>query len=337
MSPRPLRGRFRDADAGIRLGATAEAYLEEAPPVSYQAELAQLLGDSSEDVRKVAALALGRIGPGAFADLARALDPGQPAAVRAIGCQAAGMHGPAAASLSAALCGCLKAAEEGVRSPASIAIGRVGAPAVGHLGRVLDESNEAGTLIAAADAAGAIGKDASGAADSLKRASSHPDPRVGMACADALGRVGSRPASALPGLLSAARAEDADLRAEAVRRIGALQREGRGAGTRLLECGGDPSPKVRAASAIALALVGVRGDDLLGALGRLLDDPDPDVRVNAAAAAGHAREEARPLLPRLEALKRGSEPRVAAAAGAACDAVLGKEPPKPPARLFPPA
>jgi len=62
-----------------------------------------------------------------------------------------------------------------------------------------------------------------------------------MACADALGRVGGRPASALPGLVSAARAEDADLRTEAVRRIGALQREGRGAGNRLLECGGDPS------------------------------------------------------------------------------------------------
>lgn len=335
--PPPLRERLRDAEPGIRLGAAGEAYLAEAPPAAYQAELAQLLEDPNEDTRKLAALALGRIGPPAFSDLARALEAAQPAAVRAFACLAAGAHGPAAAPLVAPLCACLRAPEEGVRSPASIALGRVGAAAVGPLSRVLDESNEAGTLIAAADAAGAIGKDAAPTSEALRRASGHPDPQVGLASADALGRVSGRPASALPALVSATHSSNEDLRAEAVRRIGALQRDGHGAGKTLLALGGDPSPKVRAASAIALALVGVRGDDLLGVLGRLLDDPDPQVRVSAAAAAGHVREEARPLLPKLEALRGGAEPGVAAAAGSACDAIAGKEPPKPPGRIGPAA
>lgn len=335
--PLPLRERLRDAEPAIRLGAAGDAYLAEAPPAAVQAELAQLLADPNEDARKVAALALGRIGPPAFSDLARALAAAQPAAVRSLACIAAGAHGPAAAPLVAPLCTCLKAQEEGVRSPASIALVRVGAAAVGPLSRVLDESNEAGPLIAAADAAGAIGKDASPTSEALRRASGHPDPRVGLACADALGRVSGRPASALPALVAATHAADEDLRAEAVRRIGVLQRDGHGAGKTLLPLGGDPSPKVRAASAIALALVGVRGDDLLNVLGRLLDDPDPEVRVCAAAAACHIREEARPLLGKLETLRRGAEPGVAAAAGAACDAITGKEPPKPPGRIVPAA
>lgn len=333
----PLRERLRDADAGVRLGAAGEAFLAEAPPSACRPELAQLLADEIVDTRRLAALALGRVGREAFPDLARALDPAQPAVVRVAGCQAAGAHGEEAASLAAALCACLKAPEETLRVAASVAVGRVGAPAAAPLARVLEGSSEAGTLIAGADAAGAIGKEASPTAEALRRASGHRDPRVALACADALARVGGRPSSALPALVTACRAEDEGVRTEAVRRIGALQRDGRGAGSKLLECSGDPSPKVRAASAIALALVGVRGDDLLGVLGRLLDDPDPDVRVCAAAAAGHVREEARPLHPKLEALKGGSEPRVAAAAGAAGDAVLGKEPPKPPARVVPPA
>jgi HEAT repeat protein len=333
----PLRERLRDADAGVRLGAAGEAFLAEAPPSACRPELAQLLADEIVDTRRLAALALGRVGREAFPDLARALDSAQPAVVRIAGCQAAGAHGEEAASLAAALCSCLEAPEETLRVAASVAVGRVGAPAAGPLARVLEGSSGAGTLIAGADAAGAIGKEASPTAEALRRASGHRDPRVSLACADALARVGGRPASALPALVSACRAEDEGVRAEAVRRIGALQRDGRGAGSKLLECCGDPSPKVRAASAIALALVGVRGDDLLGALGRLLDDPDSGVRVCAAAAAGHVREEARPLHPKLEALKGGSEPRVAAAAGAASDAVLGKEPPKPPARVVPPA
>jgi HEAT repeat protein len=332
-APRPLEERLRDADEGIRLGATAEAYLVEAPPAAHREVLARLLADPNEDIRKLAALALGRIGPAAFGDLARALDAGQPAPVRAVACQAAGAHGPAAAPLAALLCACLKAPEEGVRIAAWVAIGRVGASAVPQLVRVLEESNDAGTLVAAADAAGAIGKDAGPAEDALKRASTHPARQVGLACADALGRVTGRSASALPGLLSATRSDDAEMRAEGVRRIGTLQQDGLGAGSSLLERCDDPSPKVRAASAIAVALVGVRGGDLIGALSRLLDDPDPDVRICAGAAAAHAGEEARPLLPRLERLLEDPEPRVAAAASVACDVLTGKEPRKVPARV----
>jgi HEAT repeat protein len=94
---------------------------------------------------------------------------------------------------------------------------------------------------------------------------------------------------------------------------------------------------VRAAAAIAVALVGVRGDELVRTLERLLDDPDPDVRVHASAAAAHAREEARPLLPRLERLRGDAEPRVAVAAVAASDVLNGREPPKPPGRVSQPA
>lgn len=320
-SPRPLGERLRDADEGIRLGATAEAYREEAPPAAHQEVLARLLADPHEDIRKLAVLTLGRIGPPAFPDLARGLDASQPPAVRAIACQAAGSHGPAAAPLARSIGDCLSSPEEIVRSAASIALSRIGRAAVPEVIRAIDGAPGAGPLVAAADAAGGIGKDAAECADALRRAAGHRDPTARLACADALGRVTGRPASALPLLVEATRADDEDVRAGAVRRIGALQKDGRGAAETLFEKCSDESPRVRAAAAIALALVGMRGDRLLDALGRLVEDPDGDVKVAAAAAAGHLRGESAPLLPRLERLRVGPEPRPAAAAAAACEAI----------------
>ena len=54
----PLRERLRDPEAGIRLGAAAEAYLADRPPADCRGELARLLDDPSEDARTLAALAL---------------------------------------------------------------------------------------------------------------------------------------------------------------------------------------------------------------------------------------------------------------------------------------
>ncbi len=325
-APGPLRERLRDADAGVRLGAAGEAFLRAEPPAEFLAELAALLLDPAEEARTLAALALGRIGPNAFPDLARALEASQPPAVRGFACQAAGAHGPAAAPLAGAIAGCLSAGEETVRSAASIALSKIGDEAVPHVIRAIESARAAGTLVAAADAAGAIGEGAGKAAEPLRRASGSPDTRARLACAEALGRVTGRPASALPVLLESARAEDAEVRAEAVRRIGTLQKDGRGGEETLLARCADGSPKVRAAAAIALALAGTRGVPRREALGRLVEDANPEVQVAAAAAAGHLREESLPLLQRLERLRGAPDPRVAAAATAACAAIEGKQP-----------
>jgi HEAT repeat protein len=318
---RSLRERLGDANDGIRLGAAAEGYLLPEPPTDLRDEFAALLTDPVEDARKLAVLTLGRIGPSAFPDLARALDASQPPAVRAFACQSAGSHGPAAAPLARPIGDCLSAPEEIVRSAASIALSRIGRAAVPDVVRAIDGAPGAGPLVAAADAAGGMGKEAAACADALRRAAGHPDPTARLACADALGRVTGRPARALSQLVAAARSGDEDVRAGAVRRIGALQKNGRGATETLFEKCADESPRVRAAAAIALALVGVRSERLLDALGKLVEDPDGDVMVAAAAAAGHLRGESAPLLPRLERLRAGPDPRPAAAAAAACEAI----------------
>jgi len=325
-APRPLRDRLRDGDAAVRLGAAAEAFQRKEPPAELREELAALLADALEDARKIATLALGRIGPPAFGDLARALDPAQPAPVRAFACQAAAAHGREAAPLAGAIARCLESPEEALRDVAAVLLPKLGPDAVPHLLRALDSrSSSAATLVAAANAAGALGTEAAAAAEALRRSTGHPEPRVALACADALGRVTGRPANALPALVEASRAADEGLRAEAVRRLGALRRDGRGAERTLFERSGDPSPKVRAAAAIALALVGAAERELGEALGRLLDDAEPDVRVAAAAAAAHARDAGRLLLPRIERLRVSPEPRTAAAAKAAFDLLAGGE------------
>lgn len=322
---RSLRDRLRDADGAVRLGAAAEAYQRKEPPAELREELAALLTDALEDARKVAALALGRIGAPAFGDLARALDPAQPASVRAFACQAAATHGREAAPLAGAIARCLESPEETPRDVAAVLLPKLGPDAVPHVLRVLDSrSSSAATLVAAANAAGALGAEAAAAAEALRRSTGHPEPRVALACADALGRVTGRPANALPALVEASRAADEGLRAEAVRRIGTLRRDGRGAERTLFERSSDPSPKVRAAAAIALALVGAAERELVEGLERLLEDPEPDVRVAAAAASAHAREAGRLLLPRLERLRESPEPRTSAAAKAACDILAGK-------------
>lgn len=325
-APRPLRERLRDADPGIRLGAAAEAWSREASPAELRGELAALLDDPLEDARKVAALALGRIGPPAFDDLERALAPSQPPAVRAFACQAAASHGTAAARLAAPLASCLESPDGNLRGAAAALLPRLGPEAAPHVVRLLEaRSSSAETLAAAADAAGRLGREAEDAAGALRRLGGHSDPRVAAAAAEALGRVTGRPASALPALVSLSRSQDETTRADAVRRIGTLRRDGHGAEREVLERAFDASPKVRAAAAIALALVGAGERELCDTLGKLLGDPEPDVRVAAAAAAGHAKETCRPLLPRLESLRTHPDPGTAAAASAASDAVAGRD------------
>ncbi len=327
----PLRERLGDPDPMVRLGAAAEALTSESPPAGLRPELGRLVTDPSEETRKVALLALGRIGADAVPELAGGLDPAQPAAVRIAACQAAAPLGEAASPLIGRLCGCLSDPEELLRAAASIALSKTGVNAVASLARVLETANAAEALVAAADAAGGMGKPAAATQDALRKAASHPDARVGLACSDALGRVSGKPAAGLPGLIAASSSREPAVRADAVRRIGALREDGRGATKALLERARDADPEVRAAAALAIALTRADRDQTLDALGRLLRDPDPGVRGNAGIAAAHLKTEAQPLLPDLERLRDEQDGRLAGVGRAACDAVTGKEPERLPA------
>lgn len=313
----------------VRIGAASEALASKPPPADIRVELSSLYRDPDEKTRRIAVLALGRIGPDALGDIERFLDAAQPAGVRAAACQAAGALGPAAGRLAHAVAGCLAATEDRLRGAAWIALWRIGAASVPYLVQVLQSSNERGPLVAAANAAGAIGREARAAEDALRRGSAHSDPHVALACADALGRVAGCPAAALPGLVGATRAEDPGLRAEAVRRIGALQREGLDAENALSERAADPVPAVRAAAVLALALVGAPAQGLRETTDRLLEDAESEVRSAAAAAAAYAKESGRPLLPHLRRLGTHADRRTAVAARKACDVLEGNAVPIP--------
>jgi HEAT repeat protein len=306
----------RDPKPEARLAALGEA-LKPGVPLPAPEAVASLLEDPEETVRQLAVVLLGRIGPPAVPALTRALGEKQPVLVRAFAASGLAQAGPAAAPAAEALGKCLESAEEKLRITAGLALSRIGAAALPVLRRALS-AREPATAALAARALGWMGKDASPAAEDLKRlsASAAPEPRV--AALAALVAVTGDAGRGLPPLTAIVQGSDRALRREAIERIGELRELGRGAAPALRRCLEDSAGPVRAAAALALARVKSLEPETREGLARLSRDPDPDVRANVAIALGSFGTSASAAL---QQLRGDPDARVAAIAAAGLHAI----------------
>lgn len=322
MSPQEIQAGLRAKDEGARVAALAELAPPERDPAPYHADIAACLEHPSEPVRQVAVLLLGRIGAPAAGALTRALEPGQPPGVRLAAAQVLAAIGPHASPAIRELCRALTAADEGLRYQASLALGRIGAPAVPWLERMLQFSDPL-ALAAAVDGLGHVGPPASHAAPEIQRLGASPNVKLRQSCAAALVKITGNPAAGLPILQRDLYDPDPEVRAAALGRIGELQPAGQPAGGDVARCLGDPAPGVRGAAALTLARNQADPGWAVPSIERLLRDPEATVRVNAAIALAAYGPQARNAFAALDAMRRDSDEGAAAAAGVACEKVAG--------------
>jgi HEAT repeat protein len=288
----------------------------EVDPGPHLSGVGACLDHPEEPVRQLTAAVLGRIGAPAVPWLIRALLPEQPMAVRVIAALGLASAGRSAAGGIRELCRCLTAPDEGLRNAASIALGKIGAPATASLElmlRFLDPN----TLAAAVAALALIGPPALQSAGSLDALAARAPLPLQLACASALVRITGDPARGLPILLGALTNPDPAIRKLALDRIGELQQAGGAAAPYLIHSLGDPEPPVRAAAALAIARIRVPPAQSLTPLIILLDDPVPEVRVHTSIALSAFGREAMQALPQLRARAQDPNTNVASAASAA--------------------
>jgi HEAT repeat protein len=288
----------------------------EVDPAPHMDGVAACLDHPAEPVRLLAAVVLGRIGANAAPSLVRGLLPEQPATVRVVAALGLASAGPAAASGIRELCRCLTSPDEGLRNAASVALGKIGAPATASLELML-RFPDPNTLAAAVSALAMIGPPAAQAAGSLDALAARAPLPLQLACASALARVTGDPARGLPILLGALASPDPAIRKLSLDRIGEMQQAGGGAAPYLLNALNDPEAPVRAAAALAIARVRIPAAQSLAQLIWLLDDPAPEVRVHASIALSALGREAAQALPQLRAHAQDPDANAASAAKAA--------------------
>ena len=298
------------------LAALAGLLNPDVDPAPHLAGVAACLDHPEEPVRQLTAAVLGRIGAPAVPWLVLALLPEQPTAVRVIAALGLASAGPSAAGGIRELCRCLTAPDEGLRNAASVALGKIGAPATASLELMLRFPDPI-TLAAAVAALALIGPPAAQAAGSLDALAVRSPLPLQLACASALVRITGNPARGLPILLGALANQDPAIRKLSLDRIGELQENGGAAAPYLIHSLRDPEPQVRAAAALAIARIHVPAAQSLSPLIMLLEDPAPEVRVHAAVALSAFGREAAQALPHLQAHALDSDANVAAAASAA--------------------
>ena len=298
------------------LAALAGMLNPEVDPAPHLERVAACLDYPEEPVRLLAAVVLGRIGAPAVSALTRGLVPEQPTVVRVIAALGMASAGPEAAGGIRELCRCLTSPDEGLRNAASVALGKIGAPAAASLELML-RFPDPNTLAAAVSALAMIGPPAAQIAGSLDALAARATLPLQLACASALACVTGDPARGLPILLGALGSPDPAIRKLSLDRIGELQQAGGGAAPYLLHALNDPEPPVRAAAALAIARVRVPAAQSLAQLTWLLDDPAPEVRIHASIALSALGREAAQALPQLRTHAQDSNANVASAASAA--------------------
>ena len=146
----------------VRLPLLFRIYAWEGDPTPLVPALCNCLADPDRSVQQTAVLVLTRCGPEAVPPLTALLAPLYPADRRAEAAAALGRMGAEAAPACAALCECLRDADDTLRQQAIFALGAIGAPAVPHLEELLGDPVVA-VSVAALEAMGRIGP-AAGAA-----------------------------------------------------------------------------------------------------------------------------------------------------------------------------
>jgi HEAT repeat protein len=296
--------------------ALAELLNPEVDPAPHLRDVAMSLANESEPERQLAVVVLGRIGEPAAEHLIHALDPAQPDIVRTTAATVLAGLSPPVVSAVRSLCRCLTSPEESLRTVASLALGKIGAPAVPSL-RLLLKFSDPDVVAAAISSLSMIGTPAAESLGDLEVLSSGP---LQLSCAAAMASVSGDAARGLPVLLRASEHSDPAIRIQALQRITELGAAAHPAISQILARLGDPVPAVRAAAALTLARINAPANQALHSLITTLADPEADVRLNAAIALSGFGKTAADAAPALRNLALDGDTRVVAASAAA----LGK-------------
>jgi HEAT repeat protein len=311
---------LRSGAEETRVAALAELLKPEADPAPHLAAVDACLDHPSETVRHLASVVLGRVGAPAVGSLVRALSPAQPIPVRTAAALGLAGVGPDAAPAVRELCRSLTSSNETLRTTASVALSKIGAPAASSLRLMLRFTDQA-VVAAAVSALGFIGPPAAEVIPDLDVLAAGAPLPLQLACAAALVSASGDPARGLPVLLRALGYADPEIRKQTLERIAELGEAGHSALPHVLACVDDPSADVRAAAALTLGRVRAPADRAVAPLAMLLEDSAPAVRLNAAIALSGFGREAVAALPKLRARAQDPDASVAAAARAAIETI----------------
>jgi len=155
----------------------------------------------------------------------------------------------------------------------------------------------------------------------LIRRSFDDEQSVRRAAFDALQEIGE---SAVPSLVLSLRDDDPSVRRQAAVALAMLGEKGNAAAPALMDALHDPEPEVRAKAIRALQIVAPGAKEAIPALVELLKDSDGNVRARATEALGIIGQEDQSLVPLIVGMLRDAVPEVR---GEAVEA-LGRRGPK---------
>jgi hypothetical protein len=324
---RPIIERLSDADMPVRMAAIGEILSLERLPQELIPEIAKRLWDEEEDCCILAMVALAGAEAAAVPYLIGALSPQRTVAVRAFAASTlARMECDRTAAIPE-LCRCLRDEDSELRQISSLALTRIGAPAVPGLHAALPEKTPE-LRISIVQTLGQIGPPARETIPTLNQLAAGQPAAVLISIACAVIQILQDPQYGLSFLISSAAAEPA-LRENIIEQIGMIGPVVRGGSDSILHYLQDPSPGVRATTAITLARVWIDHVDqypphILDSLVRTLDDPEPKVRTNAGIAISAFGPHAERTLPALERHITDPDEQVAAVARAAIEKIRGQ-------------
>jgi HEAT repeat protein len=324
MDPSNLSGQtivanLQDSKEHARIAALADLAKPEASSFLSSGDVlravAGRLEDSNPEIRTLAAALLGQIGAPAISPLALALDEKQPPVVRIMAAAGLARLGPGAAPTVPELVKCLESTDERLRSQASLALARIGAPAVPSL-RVHLTSSNPDVVAAAADTLGLIGPEAREAVEDMQRQARESPPKSRLKLQTALIKITQDTSSLLPLFLTLLTQTEPEARQDALESLGELGQMAKDSSPHVLQCLSDPSAQVRAAAVTTLARTGAEAPQVLSPLKQMLSDPDGEVRTQTLLALASLGPAASAALPEVRAMQQSTETKTAAIAKA---------------------
>jgi HEAT repeat protein len=325
---RPIAERLSDPEIAVRMAALGEILSLERLPQELIPEIAKRLLDEEEDCCILAMVALANAETVAVPYLITALSAQRPVAVRAFAASTLARMECDRTAAIAELCRSLRDDDPELRQVSSLALARIGAPAVSALHAALPERTIE-IRISIVQTLGQIGPPARETIQTLNQLAAGQPIEVLISIACAMIQILQDPQYGLSFLISSAAAEPA-LREKIIEQIGIIGPVLRGGSDSILHYLQDPSPGVRAATAITLARVWIDHVDqhpphILDSLLRALDDLEPKVRANAGIALSAFGPHAERTVPALERHIADADEQVAAVARAAIEKIRGQQ------------
>ncbi len=322
LEPRSLTARaLGDADEDVRTAClgTILSRPEHATPLR-EAIAARLADDKeSEDNRILAAHCLGHVKPLPTDALVVGLARKQGAKVRTAAASALIAPKGEAAGASETLARCLLAGDNFVRGQSVFALRNIGAPAVPHIAKVIDESEKFDiTRMSGMDALGFIGGEAEPALPLAERLARSSPPPVMVCARFAVASIKSADTKPGPGgegqraraikpLLEMVEHEDEKVRLLAIERLGWLKDGAPSAGDTFTGFLEDGTHAEREAAALGLARARTPTDKALDPLMAALVDPEPSVRKAACISLSAYGTDAKPALEKMLALVQNKQ------------------------------